>query len=147
MARVLVLCTGNSCRSVMAEALINNLGRGKYEAFSAGSFPAGYVHPKSIETIKRHGFDPGSPYSKSWDEFTGQQFDLVITVCDQAAGESCPLFLGSPKKLHWSTPDPAKATGTEPEIDAAFDNAFLMLKSRIEDLIHDRLLAPSPVIS
>ena len=105
--RVLVLCTGNSCRSVIAEALINQLGKGKYEAVSAGSFPAGYVHPKSIETLKRHGIDPGNPRSKSWDEFSTQPFDLVITVCDQAAGESCPLFPGKPKKLHWSTPDPA----------------------------------------
>lgn len=134
--RALVLCTGNSCRSVMAEALINYLGKGKYEAVSAGSFPAGYVHPKSIETLKRHGIDPGNPRSKSWDEFAGESFDLVITVCDQAAGESCPIFPGQPKKLHWSTPDPAKATGSETEINAAFDEAFNMLKRRIEDLMH-----------
>lgn len=134
--RVLVLCTGNSCRSVIAEALINQLGKGKYEAVSAGSFPAGYVHPKSIETLKRHGIDPGNPRSKSWDEFSTQPFDLVITVCDQAAGESCPLFPGKPKKLHWSTPDPAKATGSEAEINVAFDEAFNMLKKQIEDLIH-----------
>ena len=132
--KVLVLCTGNSCRSVMAEALINELGRGRYQAWSAGSVPAGYVHPKCIETLQRHGIHPGQPRSKSWNEFAGQSFDLVITVCDQAAGESCPLFAGSPKKLHWSTPDPAKATGSEAEIDAAFDKAFLMLKNRVEDL-------------
>ena len=132
---VLVLCTGNSCRSVMAEALINDLGRGRYRAWSAGSFPTGYVHPKSIETLKRHGMDPGQPRSKSWNEFAEQSFDLVITVCDQAAGESCPLFPGSPKKLHWSTPDPAKATGSESEIDAAFDKAFFMLKNRVEELM------------
>lgn len=134
--RALVLCTGNSCRSVMAEALINHLGKGKYEAVSAGSFPAGYVHPKSIETLKRHSIDPGNPRSKSWDEFAGQSFDLVITVCDQAAGESCPIFPGQPKKMHWSTPDPAKATGSETEINTAFDEAFSMLKRRIEDLMH-----------
>jgi arsenate reductase len=132
--KVLVLCTGNSCRSVMAEALINHLGRGRYQVWSAGSVPAGYVHHKSIETLKRHGINPGQPRSKSWDEFAQQSFDLVITVCDQAAGESCPLFPGKPKKLHWSTPDPAKATGSEAEIDAAFDKAFLMLKNRVEDL-------------
>ena len=132
--KVLVLCTGNSCRSVMAEALINQLGRGRYQAWSAGSDPAGYVHPKSIETLMRHGISAGQPRSKSWDEFADQSFDLVITVCDQAAGESCPLFPGKPKKLHWSTPDPAKATGSEAEIDAAFDKAFLMLKNRVEDL-------------
>ena len=133
--KVLVLCTGNSCRSVMAEALINDLGRGRYRAWSAGSVPAGAVHSKSMETLQRHGIDPGQPRSKSWNEFTEQPFDLVITVCDQAAGESCPLFPGNPKKLHWSTPDPAKVTGSEAEIDAAFDQAFFMLKNRIEKLM------------
>ena len=133
--KVLVLCTGNSCRSVMAEALFNQIGRGRYQAVSAGSFPAGYVHPKSIETLRRHGVDPGAPRSKSWDEFAGQNFDLVVTVCDQAAGETCPFFPGQPEKLHWSTPDPAKVTGTDAEIEAAFDNAFFMLKDRIEELM------------
>ena len=132
--RVLVLCTGNSCRSIMAEALINDLGRGRYRAWSAGSFPAGAVHPKSIKTLQRYGIDPGQPRSKSWDEFAPQPFDLVITVCDQAAGEICPLFFGNPKKLYWSTPDPAKVTGSDAEIDAAFDKAFLLLKSRVEKL-------------
>ncbi len=132
MKRVLVLCTGNSCRSIMAEGLISALGAGRYEAVSAGSSPAGYVHPKSIETLKRHGISVSNPRSKSWDAFAGQHFDLVITVCDAAAAESCPAFLGNHQKLHWSTPDPAKATGTEEEIDAAFDAAFGMLKQRIE---------------
>lgn len=135
--RALVLCTGNSCRSVMAEALINQLGKGNYQAVSAGSFPAGYVHPKSIETLTRHGIDPGNPRSKSWDEFAEQSFDLVITVCDQAAGETCPLFSGQPKKLHWSTPDPAKATGSEAEIKVAFDEAFNMLKARVQELLKE----------
>ncbi len=133
--KILVLCTGNSCRSVMAEALINNFGRGRYQAWSAGSVPVGSVHPKSIETLQRHGIDPGQPRSKSWNEFTEQSFELVITVCDQAARESCPLFPGNPKKLHWGTPDPAKITGSEAEIDAAFDKAFFMLKNRIEEML------------
>jgi len=132
MKNVLVLCTGNSCRSVMAEALINHLGAGAYKAVSAGSKPAGYVHPKSIETLKRHGIDPGDPRSKSWDEFDEQNFDLVITVCDAAASEACPAFFGNHEKLHWPTPDPAGATGSDAEIDAAFDEAFNMLKARIE---------------
>ena len=132
---MLVVCTGNSCRSVMAEALINDLGRGRYRAWSAGSAPAGYVHPKSIETLKRHGMDPGQLRSKSWNEFAQQSFDLVITVCDHAAGESCPLFPGNPKKLHWSTPDPAKATGSEADKDEAFDKTFLMLKNHVEELL------------
>ncbi len=135
VSRVLVLCTGNSCRSIMAEALFNHLGNGQIEAVSAGSNSAGYVHPKSIETLKLHGIEAGEPRSKSWDEFAGQKFDLVVTVCDAAAAESCPAFLGPAKKLHWSTPDPANATGTEAQIDAAFDEAFAMLKNRIQDYL------------
>lgn len=133
--KVLVMCTGNSCRSVMAEALINTLGRGRYQAWSAGTVPAGYVHPKSIETLQRHGINPGHPSSKSLNDVAWQSFDLLITVCDQAAGESCPLFSGTPKKLHWSTPDPAKVIGKETEINAAFDQAFFMLKNRVEELL------------
>ncbi len=116
----------------MAEALINQIGAGRYKAVSAGSNPAGYVHPKSIETLQRHGIEAGEPRSKSWDEFEGMNFDLVITVCDAAAAESCPVFLGKHEKLHWSTPDPAAATGSEDKINAAFDEAFNMLKTRIE---------------
>lgn len=132
---VLVLCTGNSCRSIMAEALINDLGQGRFKAWSAGSFPAGYVHPRSLDTLRRHGIDPGQPFSKSWNDFSRQPFDLVITVCDQAAGESCPIFPGQPVKLHWSTPDPAKVLGDEATTQAAFDQAFLLLKGHIEELI------------
>lgn len=132
MKRVLVLCTGNSCRSIMAEGLINALGAGRYAAVSAGSDPAGYVHPKSIETLERHGISLVDPRSKSWDEFSGERFDLVITVCDAAAAESCPAFLGKHEKLHWSTPDPAKASGSEADINAAFEEAFSLLKQRIE---------------
>lgn len=130
--KVLILCTGNSCRSIMAEALINQLGAGRYKAVSAGSKPAGHIHPKSIETLERHGIEVGEPRSKPWDEFEGTNFDLVITVCDAAAAESCPVFLGKHEKLHWSTPDPAAVTGSEDDITAAFDQAFNMLKSRIE---------------
>lgn len=133
MKKILVLCTGNSCRSVMGEALINQLGAGRYKAFSAGSKPTGYVHPKSIETLKRHGIDPGNPTSQSWDEFEDENIDLVITVCDSAGAETCPVYLGQVERLHWSTPDPAHVEGTEEEIMAAFDNAFNMLKTRIEN--------------
>jgi len=86
--KILFLCMGNSCRSVMAEALISHLGQGRYKGWSAGSSPAGYVHPKAIETLKRHGIDPVAPQSKSWDVFANEPFDRVITVCDQAACES-----------------------------------------------------------
>ena len=134
--KILVLCTGNSCRSVMAEALINGLARGRYRAWSAGSHPAEYVHLKSIETLTRHGIDPGQPRSKSWHELAEESFDLVITVCDQAAGESCPRFPGTPKQLHWSMPDPAKVAGSEAEIDAAFDETFFLLRDHVEELKH-----------
>jgi len=116
----------------MAEMVLNHLGKGKYKACSAGSVPTGKVHPKSIETLKRHSIDLGESRSKSWDEFSDKNVDLIVTVCDQAAGETCPLFPGSPRKLHWSIPDPAQATGTEEEINAAFDQAFHLLKTRIE---------------
>ena len=133
--KVLVICTGNSCRSIMAEALINHLGEGRYQAWSAGSHPAGFVHPDSITTLKRHGIDPGQPRSKSWDDMTSQPFDLIITVCDQAAGEACPIFPGQPRKLHWSIPDPGRVIGTEDEITAAFDRTFFLLKERILGLL------------
>lgn len=132
MKNILVLCTGNSCRSIMAEALINHFGERRFKAVSAGSLPAGYVHPRSIETLARHGINAGDPRSKSWHEFENQNFDLIITVCDQAASEGCPVFLGKYEKRHWSTPDPAKAQGTDKEIEKAFDDSFKMLKNRIE---------------
>lgn len=116
----------------MAEALVNSLGGGRYRAMSAGSRPAGYVHPKALETLRRHGIDPGEPQSQSWDDYAGEAFDYVITVCDSAAAETCPAFPGGFERLHWSTPDPAKATGTDAEIDAAFEQAFELLKSRVE---------------
>lgn len=128
---VLVLCTGNSCRSIMGEALINQLRPDEYRAVSAGSAPTGRVHPKAIETLERHGIDPGEPRSKSWDELAEQRFDLVITVCDQAASEACPAFAGRFEKLHWSIPDPAAARGAEREVDKAFEDAFRMLETRI----------------
>jgi arsenate reductase len=132
--KVLVLCTGNSCRSIMAEALINYLGQGKYQARSAGSHPTGQVHPRAIETLQQHGIDPGQPKSKSWNDMTDTAFDLLITVCDQAAGEPCPIFPGQPRKLHWSIPDPAKASGAKAVRQAAFDQAFFLLKEKIEAL-------------
>tara|TARA_R110002110_G_scaffold415860_1_gene658765 strand:+ start:99884 stop:100288 length:405 start_codon:yes stop_codon:yes gene_type:complete len=130
MQNILVLCTGNSCRSIMAEALINHLAGERYRAVSAGSHPAGYVHPQSLETLQRHGIPFHQPRSKSWDDFTDQSFDLVITVCDQAASETCPMFPGRYTKLHWSTP--ARATGTDAQITLAFEEAFNFLKDRIE---------------
>ena len=119
----------------MAENLLNQLGQKQFQAFSAGSFPTGTVHPKAIETLQKHGIETNAARSKSWDEFTTQSIDIVITVCDEAAGETCPIFPGAPEKQHWSTPDPAKATGTDKEIDTAFETAFQMLKNNIEKLV------------
>lgn len=133
--KVLVVCTGNSCRSIMAEALINHLGPGRYQAWSAGSHPVGYIHPGSIATLKRHGVNPGHPHSKSWNAMASHAFDLIITVCDEAAGETCPVFPGHPQKLHWSIPDPGKVAGTDDDILAAFDHTFFLLKQRIEELM------------
>ncbi|MEH6592715.1 MAG: arsenate reductase ArsC [Halioglobus sp.] len=132
MKKVLVLCTGNSCRSVMAEALINQLGEGRYQAVSAGSHPTGYVHPKSLETLRRHGFSTDGFHSKSWDEFAGEHFDVVLTVCNQAASERCPLFTGNSIRLHWDIADPAGIVGTEERVDAAFEAGYSLLKERIE---------------
>ena len=129
---LLFFCTGNSCRSIMAEAITNQYSNGRYLAFSAGSVPTGSVHPKAIETLARHGVKCNAGRSKSWNEFKSQSIDLVITVCDQAASESCPIVPGQPKKLHWSIPDPAKIEGTEIEIIAGFEAVFNQLKLRIE---------------
>lgn len=130
--RVLFLCTGNSCRSVMAEALLNHLGKGKFVGFSAGSKPAGHVHPASLDCLLRHDVPTGTPTSKSWNVFKYQSFDVVVTVCDQAAGETCPNYPGNPQKLHWSIPDPAHASGTEAQIHAAFDDVFELIKQNIQ---------------
>ena len=132
MQKILFLCTGNSCRSLMAEALANQLGDGHLHAESAGSNPAGFAHPKALATLKKHGVKAGGLFSKSWDVFEKQRFDYVITVCDSAASETCPVFAGGFKKLHWSLPDPASVTGTETVITAAFEDTFAALKSRIE---------------
>jgi arsenate reductase (thioredoxin) len=131
-ARVLVLCTGNSCRSIMAEALINQLGDGRFSAVSAGSRPTGQVHPGALATLARHGIDTGEPRSESWDTYGHEPFDYVITVCDAAAAETCPAFPGRFRRLHWSIPDPAHVQGTPTEVEAAFEQAFALLRMRIE---------------
>ena len=132
MKRVLVLCTGNSCRSVMAEGLLNHYGKDKILAFSAGSFPTGNVHPMSLATLKRHGINDQGYRSKSWDEFLDQPIDILITVCDNAAGEVCPIFPGSPIKAHWGVPDPAHLQGSQTEMEAEFDRIFSMLEHRVK---------------
>jgi arsenate reductase len=135
---VLVLCTGNSARSILGEALFNHLGEGRVRAFSAGSKPKGVPHPGALRLLARRGIDTATLRSKSWDEFTGPgapAIDLAITVCGNAAGETCPVFLGSPLKAHWGLPDPADATGTEAEVDAAFEETWRLLEMRVRALL------------
>lgn len=135
MLKILILCTGNSCRSIMAEGLFNHLAAGRVQAFSAGSFPTGTVHQSSLATLKRHGIFDQLYRSKSWDEFKNQHIDILITVCDNAAGETCPIFPNSPIKAHWGVPDPAHFAGTQAEIEAEFDRIFAMLEKRIKALL------------
>lgn len=133
---VLILCTGNSCRSILAEALFNELGTGRFQAFSAGSEPAGVVNPGAIEKLTRENHSVARLASKSWHEFEGAdapQFDFVITVCDSAAKESCPVWHGTPHVVHWGIPDPA--TAPESARPMAFDQAYRQLRERIEQVI------------
>ena len=131
---VLFLCTGNSARSVMAEAILNKVGAGKFRAFSAGSQPKGQVHPETIRLLQSLGHDMSGVRSKSWHEFAkpgAPSLDFVFTVCDNAAGETCPIWPGQPMTAHWGVPDPAEAKGTEAEIALAFKDAYRMLNQRI----------------
>jgi arsenate reductase (thioredoxin) len=131
---VLFLCTGNSARSIIAEAILNREGRGMFRAFSAGSQPKGKVHPHTLDLLRKLNFDTESFRSKNWNEFTGPdapKLDFVFTVCDNAAGEACPFWPGQPMTAHWGVPDPAAATGNEAEIRLAFADAFRMLNNRI----------------
>jgi arsenate reductase (thioredoxin) len=131
---VLFLCTGNSARSIMAEAILNKLGAGKFHAYSAGSHPKGQVHPETLRFLQSLGYDAAGFRSKSWDEFAkprGPDFDFVFTVCDNAAAEACPLWPGRPMTAHWGVPDPAQATGSAAEIALAFKDSYRMLHQRI----------------
>jgi arsenate reductase len=131
---ILFLCTGNSARSILAEALLNRSGQGKFKAYSAGSQPKGEVHPYALDLLRRMHFDVSGLRSKSWTEFAqpgAPKLDFVFTVCDNAANESCPLWPGQPMTAHWGIPDPAAATGTEPEVRLAFAEAFRLLSNRI----------------
>ena len=135
--RVLFLCTGNSARSIMAEALLNVLGAGRFKAYSAGSFPSGKVQPIAAEMAQAFGYTEPLR-SKSWDEFAepgSPSIDFVITVCDNAAGEVCPIWPGQPVTAHWGVPDPAAVTGSEDVRRRAFRSAWLMLRQRIELLL------------
>lgn len=135
MLNVLVLCTGNSCRSVMGEALLNDLGKGRVKAFSAGSHPVGKINEAALATLKRHGLPTEGYQSQSWDEFEDQPFDIVITVCDNAAGEVCPMYLHKAVLVHWGVSNPAHLEGTEEEKTAAFDKTFAILERRVKKML------------
>ena len=132
--KVLFLCTGNSARSIMAEAIMNRKGRPNFLAYSAGSHPRGSVHPGALRQLERVHLPTKGYRSKSWDEFAhsdATRLDFVFTVCDNAANEVCPVWPGQPMTAHWGVPDPAGVEGSEEEIDRAFHNAYLMLERRI----------------
>ena len=132
---VLFLCTGNSARSILAEVQLNELGRGKFQAFSAGSHPNGTVNPFAIELLQNNGFSTRGLRSKSWDEFAVEGapvMDYVITVCDQAAGEQCPFWPGQPMSAHWGVPDPAAIEGTDEQKRRAFRDTAAIMRKRIE---------------
>ena len=131
---VLFLCTGNSARSIMAEAIMNHKGRPSFSAFSAGSHATGRVHPQALRQLEIAGLPTGRARSKNWDEFAkpgAPQLDFVFTVCDNAAKEVCPIWPGQPMTAHWGAPDPAAAVGTPDQIEKAFREAFISLDRRI----------------
>jgi arsenate reductase len=132
---VLFLCTGNSARSILAEAILNRAGGGRFKAFSAGSHPKGQVNPRTLDLLRKFNYDVSALRSKSWAEFArpgAPDLDFVFTVCDNAAGESCPLWPGQPITAHWGIPDPAAAQGSEAEIALAFKDTYRMLNRRID---------------
>lgn len=132
---VLFLCTGNSARSILAEVQLNKLGGGKFQAFSAGSHPAGRVNPFAIDFLESNGFSTEGLRSKSWDEFAAPGapvMDYVLTVCDQAAGEQCPFWPGQPMSAHWGVPDPAAVEGTDEQKRRAFRDTAAIMRKRIE---------------
>jgi arsenate reductase len=131
---VLFLCTGNSARSIMAEAILNQLGAGRFRAYSAGSHPAGTVNPQAIELLQRNRFPTTGLRSKDWNEFAGPEappMDFVLTVCDKAAGEICPVWPGQPISAHWGVEDPVEVQGSDEQRSKAFLDAFVTLSRRI----------------
>ncbi len=132
---ILFLCTGNSARSIMAEAILNRVGHGKFNAFSAGSHPSGKINPLTLELLRALDYDTSGFRSKSWNEFAtsgGRHFDFIFTVCDDAAGEACPVWPGKPITAHWGVPDPAAVTGSSVKKTRAFREAYRLLLRRIE---------------
>lgn len=135
MLKILILCTGNSCRSVLGEALINHLAGDRLQAFSAGSRPIGKINANALATLQRNGIATEGFTSQSWNEYADKAIDIAITVCDSAAGETCPVYLNSVVRGHWGLSDPAHITGSEEEINAAFQATYDALEKRIQQLL------------
>ncbi|MDI1231466.1 MAG: arsenate reductase ArsC [Methylobacter sp.] len=135
MLNVFVICTGNSCRSVIGEALFNHLGQGRIQAFSAGSHPIGRINQGALATLKRHGLPTDGYQSQSWEAFADQPMDIVITVCDNAAGETCPVYLTKAVRAHWGVSDPGHVEGSEEEKMAAFEQTYRTLELRINAML------------
>lgn len=135
MLNVFVICTGNSCRSVMGEALVNQLGKGRLKAYSAGSHPIGRINTGALATLKRHDLPTEGYQSQSWEDFEDTTMDIVITVCDNAAGETCPVYLTEAVRAHWGVSDPGHVEGTDEEKIAAFEQTFAILKLRVEKML------------
>lgn len=135
MLNVFVICTGNSCRSVMGEALVNHLGQGRLNAFSAGSHPIGRINTGALATLKRHDLPTEGYQSQSWEDFEDTPMNIVITVCDNAAGETCPVYLTSAVRAHWGVSDPGHVKGSDEEKITAFEQTFATLKLRVETML------------
>ena len=135
MLNVFVICTGNSCRSVMGEALVNHLGQGRLKAFSAGSNPIGRINTGALATLQRHNLPTKGYQSQSWEDFEDTPMDIVITVCDNAAGETCPVYLTKAVRAHWGVSDPGHVEGTDEEKIAAFEQTFATLKLRVAKML------------
>jgi arsenate reductase len=136
---VLFVCTGNSARSIIAECILNRLGQGRFKAYSAGSNPAGYVNPNALALLQRLNYRIKTLRSKSWSEFAAPSpivLDFVFTVCDNAAGETCPVWPGQPMSAHWGLPDPAAVTGSDAEIATAFNETYRMLNNRLSIFVN-----------
>ncbi len=144
MLNVFVICTGNSCRSVMGEALFNELGKNRIQAFSAGSHPIGRINDGALATLKRHNLPTEGYQSQSWEDFKDQPMDFVITVCDNAAGETCPAYLTEAVHAHWGVSDPGHVEGTEEEKIAAFEETFRLLTLRVTKMLALELEKISP---
>jgi arsenate reductase len=148
MLNILVICTGNSCRSIISEALFNHLGKGRTKAFSAGSQPLGRLNAGALALLQRHGISTEGFFSKSWEAFENQPIDIAITVCDNAAGETCPVYLRPITKVHWGLSDPGHVKGTDDEVKDAFEATYraverrinLMLALPLEDMSSDALV-------